>query len=154
MTLHLLLSTAAIQHWVGARVAYAAAVLIALLGVTFAGCQSTPKTPAVPIPLKQPTECMYEVLKTMPGVREPKIGYVTREGWTHPFLEYRAEETNSWVQPTHFEAKRDDKDRYWFEALVPGIIDPRVGHFDIHVTDAVVEHWKTQCHVVVVVISV
>ena len=139
---------------VGARVRSAAVVLIALPAVTFAGCQSTPKTPAIPTPLKQSAECMYEVLKTMPGVSEPKIGYVTREGWTHLFLEYRAEETNSWVQPTHFEAKRDDRGRYRFEALVPGIIDPRVGRFDIHVTDAVVEQWKTQCHVVVVVISV
>jgi hypothetical protein len=137
-----------------ARVAYAAELLTALLAVAFVGCQSTPKAPAVPMQLKQRAECMYEVLKTMPGVSEPKIGYVTREGWTHPFLEYRAEETNSWVQPTHFEAKRDDQDRYRFEAIVPGIVDPRIGHFDIHVTDAVVEHWETQCHVEVVVISV
>jgi hypothetical protein len=131
-----------------------AAVLIAPLVVMFVGCQSTPKTPGVPMPLKQRAECMYEVLKTMPGVSEPKLGYVTREGWSHPFLEYRADETNSWVQPTHFEAKRGDYDRYWFLALVPGIIDPRIGYFDIHVTNAVVEKWKTQCHVEVVVTSV
>lgn len=97
---------------------------------------------------------MYQVLKTTPGVTEPKLGYVTREGWTHPFLEYRAAETNSWVQPTRFEAMRRDDGRYWFEAIVPGVIDPRVGHLDIHVTEAVVEKWKTQCHVEVVIISV
>ncbi len=126
--------------------------LVATAAVVLVGCQSTPETPDVSAPLKQHAECMYKVLKTMPGVSEPKIGYVTREGWTHPFLEYRAEETNRWVQPTHFEA-RADNEKYWFEALVPGIIDPRVGHIDIHVTDAVVERWKTQCRVEVIVIS-
>jgi hypothetical protein len=97
---------------------------------------------------------MYETLKTMPGVSGPTLGYVTREGWTYPFLEYRGEEANSWAQPTHFEAKRADHDQYYFLALVPGIIDPRVGHFDIHVTDAVVEKWKARCNVKVTVIAV
>jgi hypothetical protein len=132
-------------------VTYTAAVL---LTVTFVGCQSTPKAPDVPMLLKQQAQCMYQTLKTMPGVSEPTLGYVTREGWTHPFLEYRAEEANSWVQPTHFEAKRADHDRYYFLALVPGIVDPRVGYFDIHVTDAVVEKWKALCNVEVTVISV
>jgi hypothetical protein len=97
MTIHFRHTAAAIQRWVEARVAYAAVVLIAPLALLLVGCESTPKTPAVAIPLKQSAECMYEALKTIPGVSEPKIGYVTREGWTHPFLEYRADETNTWV---------------------------------------------------------
>ena len=137
----------------GVNVSHAAVALMALPAVMFASCQSTTKNAEVPVPLKHSAECMYDVLKSMPGIREPRLGYVTREGWTHPFLEYRAEETNSWVQPTHFEAKRNDLGLYSFMALVPGMIDPRVGHLDIHVTDAVVEKWKAQCHVAILIIS-
>jgi hypothetical protein len=82
------------------------------------------------------------------------MGSVFKEGWAHPFLEYRAAETSSWVQPTRFETKRRAPDQYWFEALVPGIMDPRVGHLDLHVTDTVVERWKGECQADAVVISV
>jgi hypothetical protein len=56
----------------------AVVVLLAPLAVIFEGCQSTSKTPGVSTLLKQRAECMYDVLKTMPGVSEPKIGYDTR----------------------------------------------------------------------------
>ena len=82
------------------------ALFTALLAITLLGLPARAQTGGVPAPLKQSADCMYEVLKTMPGVSEPKLGYVTSEGWIHPFLEYRAEETNSWVQPTRFEAKK------------------------------------------------
>jgi hypothetical protein len=123
------------------------AALTALLATTFVGLPARAQTSDVPLALKQSANCMYEVLKTMPGVSEPKLGYVTSKGWTHPFLEYRAEEATRWVQPTRFESTRDDHDHYSFLAILPGLIDPRIGHLDLHVTKAVMEKWKTQCHV-------
>jgi hypothetical protein len=125
----------------------ATAALMALPAFTFAGWPAHAQTSNVPEPLKQSANCMYEVLKTTPGVSEPKLGYVTSEGWTHPFLEYRAEETNRWVQPTRFEAQKADHGKFWFLATLPGLIDPRIGHLDIHVTEAVVQKWKAQCNV-------
>ena len=128
--------------------------LMALLPLMLLGCQSSSNMAGVPALLKQRVDCMYKVLRSTPGVTEPRIGSVTTEGWTHPFLEYRAAETNSWSKPMRFETKRGAPDRYWFEALVPGIIDPRVGQLDIHVTGAVVERWKGECHAEAIVISV
>jgi hypothetical protein len=93
-------------------------------------------------PLKQGAECMYQVLKTMPGVSEPKLGYVTSEGWTHPYLEYEAAEDSPSVQHLRFEAKKTDNGKYWFLVMVSGVGAP-----DIHVTEAVMQQWKTQCSV-------
>jgi hypothetical protein len=89
---------------------------------------------------------MYEVLKKMPGVTEPKLGYVASNGWTHPFVEYRADEASHWAQPTRFEARKDDHDQYSFLGVLPGITDPRLGHLDLHVTEAVTAKWNEQCH--------
>ena len=52
--------------------------------------------------LKQTTECMLKVLKTVPGVSKARQGEFTKAGVTTPFLEYRAEEKARWVQPTRF----------------------------------------------------
>ena len=130
-----------------------AGYLMALPPLMLLGCQSSSNAAGVPALLKQRVDCMYKVLRSTPGVTEPRIGSVTRDGWAHPFLEYRAAETNSWMQPTRFETKRGASDQYWFEALVPGIIDPRVGQLDLHVTDSVVEQWKDECHAEAIVVS-
>lgn len=136
-----------------ARAKHPAAFLTALLPIMLAGCQPAPSLRGVPVVLRERAECMYKVLKSTPGVSEPRVGSVTREGSSLPFLEYRAAETNSWVQPTHFEATRLRHDDYLFKGIVPGVIDPRVGYFDIHVTDEVVKRWETECQAVVLVIS-
>jgi hypothetical protein len=128
------------------RVTSVAAALAASLASTFVGLPACAQTGDVPVPLTQTADCMYEVLKIMPGVTEPKLGYVTSNGWTHPFLEYRADEATHWAQPTRFEARRDDKGQYSFLGLLPGQIDPRIGHLDLHVTEAVTAKWNTQCH--------
>jgi len=47
---------------------------------------------------------MYQVLKTIHGANAPTLGYVTSHGWTHPFLEYRAVETDAYA--TRFEAEK------------------------------------------------
>jgi hypothetical protein len=137
-----------------ARVTFVAAALIALLAVISVRSPVHAQTPDVPAPLKQSADCMYEVLKAIPGVTEPKLRYVTRDGWTHPILEYRAAERNGWVQPTRFEAMRGDDGNYWFQGVLPGAISPDIGHIDIHVTEAVTQKWKTQCNVNVIVATV
>jgi hypothetical protein len=123
-----------------------AVALTASLASTLGGLSARAQTSDAPIPLKQTADCMYEVLKTIPGVTEPKLGYVTSNGWTHPFLEYRADEATHWVQPTRFEARRGDHDQYSFLGILPGQIDPHIGHLDLHVTEVVTAKWNTQCH--------
>ena len=123
-----------------------AAVLTTLLPIALVGLSAHAQTTDVPVPLRQSVDCMYEVLKTAPGVSEPKLGYVTSEGWPHPFLEYRSGEGND-VHRMRFEARRGDHDKYWFLAMMSGRVDPRIGHIDIHITDAVMQKWKTQCNV-------
>ena len=129
-------------------------VAVASLASTLVGMPSRAQTSDVPVPLKQTADCMYEVLKTMPGVTEPKLGYVTSNGWTHPFLEYRADEATHWVQPTRFEGRKGDHDQYSFVGILPGVIDPRIGHLDLHVTEAVTAKWNAQCHANAYVITV
>ena len=133
-------------------VALVVAVLITPRTGVVTAMSAQGQTSDVPPSLKQSADCMLEVLKTVPGVSEPKLGYVTREGWTHPFLEYRAAERTSWVQPTRFEARRSARGM-WFQAVLPGVVSPGLG-LDIHVTDAVMKKWKTQCHIDAIVITV
>jgi hypothetical protein len=100
------------------------------------------QTDGVPLPLKRTTDCMFAVLKTMPGVSEPRMGIATNNGWTHSFLEYRAAERSSEEQPIRFDAKKSDHDGYWFLAVRSGM-----GEVDLHVTEVVIAKWKTQCGV-------
>jgi hypothetical protein len=123
-----------------------ATALMASLASALVGFPARAQTSDLPVPLKQTADCMYEVLKAMPGVSDPKLGYVTSNGWTHPFLEYRADEATQWVQPTRFEAQRNEKGQYSFLGILPGQIDPRLGALDLHVTNAVTTKWNTQCH--------
>ena len=131
----------------GGIVTFGAAVLRALLATTLLASSADAQTSDVPADLKRSAECMLKALKTVPGVTEPKLGYVTNEGWTHPFLEYSAAEVNSWVQPTRFEAQKSDTGKYWFLGSLPGVISPEIGDADIHVTEAVMKKWKAQCNV-------
>jgi hypothetical protein len=101
----------------------------------------------VPLQLKQTTECMLKVLRTVPGVSEPRIGNSTSDGWTHPYLEYRAAEDSHWEQPTRFDVQKSHDGRFRFMAVLPG-----VGGIDIHVTNNVVKEWKERCGVEAVVL--
>jgi hypothetical protein len=98
------------------------------------------QTTDVPAPLERTAECMLEVLKTMPEVSEPKLGVTTSEGWTHPFVEYRAAEALSGATPIRFNAKKADRGVYWFLAVKSGLGAP-----EFHVTDAIIKKWKVQC---------
>jgi hypothetical protein len=83
---------------------------------------------------------MFEVLKAMPEVSEPKLGVTTSEGWAHPFLEYRAAEALSKFNPIRFDAKKADRGGFWFLAVKSGLGAP-----EFHVTDSVIHKWKSQC---------
>jgi hypothetical protein len=90
---------------------------------------------------------MLKILKTVPGVSEPRLDNATSGGWTHPFLEYRAAEESQWVQPTRFDAQKAADGSFSFVGILPG-----TGRLDTHVTNIVVEQWKTQCGVEATVI--
>ena|ERR1700723_393968 len=106
-----------------------------------------PETSEVPLQLKQTAECMLKVLKTVPGVSEPRLDNATSGGWTHPFLEYRAAEGSHWVQPTRFDAQKTTAGSFSFVGILPGM-----GPIDTHVTNVVVEQWKARCGVEAMVI--
>jgi hypothetical protein len=96
---------------------------------------------------------MLKVLKAVPGVTDPKLGTFSFAGSTWPYLEYRAAEGSSWVQPTRFAVHQapDGNMRYpdggvVFMGMLPGAMP-----IDLHVTDVVVEKWRAQCKVDVVV---
>jgi hypothetical protein len=106
----------------------------------------------VPASVRENAECMFKVLQTIPGVSAPELGYVESQGWRHPFLEYRAAEENSWVQPFHFEARKNANGSVSFFGILPGIGPP--GHLDNHVTDTILEKWRTQCGVAIFAVYV
>ena len=123
------------------------------LSIAFSTALSVTSIPAcaqaegVPLPLKQTTECMLRALRTVPGVSEPRIGYSTSDGWTHPYLGYRAAEESHWEQPTRFDAQKSHDGGFRFMATLPG-----VGKFDFHVTNNVVKEWKEVCGIEAVVV--
>ena len=107
----------------------------------------------IPVDAKRDAACMFQVLKVVPGVSDANVGTFTYAGATWPYLEYRAAERSRWEQPTRFAVHQapDGKMRYpdggiVFMGMLPGAMP-----IDLHVTDVVVQKWKTQCKVDVVV---
>ena len=117
----------------GERCLWCALVLVAF--------SARAETTGVSRPLKQSTECMLDVIKSVPGVSEPRLGNTTSHGVSHPYLEYRAAEGSHWIQPTRFYAQQSNKSHYW-QAMLPGMAE-----IDVHVTNDVVRKWNTQCGV-------
>jgi hypothetical protein len=85
---------------------------------------------------------MFKVLKAIPGVSEVAQGVETNEGWTHTFLEYLATEGSSSSRPIRFHAMKSDRGGYWFLAVRSGF-----GVVDLHVTEVVMQKWKSECSV-------
>jgi hypothetical protein len=92
--------------------------------------------------LKRSSECMFKVLKSVPGVTKPRLGWVRHNGIVLPFLEYDAAESSRWSGPTRFTIHSSPEDGMYFGAALPG-----VGPLDTHVTDAVIREWRVQCFV-------
>jgi hypothetical protein len=121
------------QQHRGERCLWYALVLVAFS----AGAEPTD----VSRPLKQSTECMLDVLKSVPGISEPRLGNTTSDGVSHPYLECRAAEGSRWIQPTRFYVQQSNNSHYW-QAMLPGMME-----IDVHATNDVVRKWKTQCGV-------
>ncbi len=100
------------------------------------------KTAEVPTELKTNAECMLTVLKMVPGVSELRLDSDNRNGWNHPFLEYRAAEGLRGSQRMRFDAQKSVEGYHWFLAYLSGMGNPQ-----IHVTELVIQSWKTQCGV-------
>jgi hypothetical protein len=96
----------------------------------------------VPSELTTNAKCMLAVLKMVPGVSEPRLGSDNSHGWNHPFLEYRATEGLRGSQRMRFDAQKSTEGHYWFLAYLSGWGNP-----EIHVTDQIIQSWKTQCGV-------
>jgi hypothetical protein len=104
---------------------------------------------------KQAAECMLKVLKTVPGVSDPKQGVIVgipgqvlpAPGRVpRPYVEYRAAEDARWTTPTRFIFEYSNKSVIYFQAVLPGMV--RVGTTpDTHVTDIVTKRWQARCGV-------
>ena len=115
-----------------------------------AACASNSDT-EVPVALKEQAECMYHALTKLPGVNEPKIGYVISEQfigqgrWNHPFVEYLATQRDG-AYPRRFEAWKPvpgNHKGYWFRTWFAGPVPPG---FDMHLMESIIQTWKAQCH--------
>lgn len=103
--------------------------------------------------MREATQCMLKILKSTPGVREPRVGETTTNGATRPYIEYRAAEGARWEEPTRFTLQQSGGSQFWFVALLPGLVTPGSG-LDTHITDIVVKKWKARCDVDAVVVTV
>ena len=95
--------------------------------------------------LKKATDCMLQILKTTPGVSEPKID-IARDSVC---VEYRPHEKSVWENPTRFCLNSDYGSLhtpYIFNAFFPGATVPG-GKLDIHVSASVMEKWNKKCGV-------
>ena len=110
----------------------------------------------VPPALLQKAECMLQVLKTVPGVSNPKLKIEASKEWSYPILSYEPDEKARWIEPTSFypdKPKDPAHGPYLFEAVVPGVLAEGEKNIDIHVTLAVVDKWRIQCGVETSVVS-
>ena len=110
-------------------------------GLIASSCISIGQAADVPVPVEKTAACMLEVLKATPGVIGPVLGTTTSGGWTHPFLEYRADEALTRESAIRFDAAKKNGGDYLFIAAKSGLGSP-----ESHVTDAVVDKWKMRCH--------
>ena len=118
---------------------YLFAFVAAGLSMTLPACI---QTEAFPSQLKRNAECMLGVLEVFPGVSEQRLSEDSSGGWLHPYLEYRAAEGSTGARRYRFDAQRSNDGHYSFLAKLDGM-----GVTDTHVTEAVIEKWKTQCTV-------
>jgi hypothetical protein len=97
--------------------------------------------------LKLQAECMYRVLTTIPGVKEPKLGMSTRESqlWDVPFVEY----LGTWeggVISVRFNAIKAYVTDYTGYSFVFGFVGRVPPGFDESLLHTVMQAWKTSCH--------
>jgi hypothetical protein len=96
-------------------------------------------TTAVPKDLEQEAQCMLRTLLTIVGINHPKLGEITSNEWTHPYLEYRAGRYT-----TRFEAQKATRSHvgYWFLTVFAG---PPPPDFANEIMISVQKAWKQRC---------
>lgn len=109
----------------------------------------------IPPVLMQNVTCMLDGLKSMKGFENPKFGYINRNGWYHPYVQYEYTEGSGWRLTIWFEAAKWERgtgepERYLFETHLPGIRGPSEMKFDWGTT-AVADRWHAKCAVDTVV---
>jgi len=97
--------------------------------------------------LKLQADCMYGVLTTIPGVKEPKLGTATRtsELWDVPFLQY----LGTWdggIIPVRFEVRKAYLPDYSGYSFVFGFVGRVPPGSDESLLYTVMQAWKTSCH--------
>ena len=114
------------------------------------------KTSAELTRVKQATACMLKVLKTVPGVSNPRQGItVGIPGQVQPapgriprpYVEYRAAEEARWTTPTRFIFESASRNEIYFQTMLPGMVSTPSSMPDTHITDVVTKKWKEQCGV-------
>ena len=89
---------------------------------------------------------MLSVLKVVPGVSDPTSGEATRAGVTRPFIQYHAAERYPGGHFVRFNLQQASGSLIWFVAPLSGMVGIG-GSIDLHVTDSVIQKWKTKCGV-------
>jgi len=97
----------------------------------------------VPLSLRQRADCMYEVLRVIPGVSHPELRYETTDGWNHTVLSYLAP-WNDGVEKVNFEAQKPMAGHSGYSFLQSFAGPPPPG-FDMGLMIAVMNNWKARC---------
>jgi hypothetical protein len=105
--------------------------------------------------LRKASECMVNVLNTIPNVENAHIEISTKDysyppmkSWPHPVVEYsypdRAEHEKIEI---HFEAMRGDDPPY-FQATMGGLFDgSKYAGPDMFGSEIIIPKWKEECHI-------
>lgn len=105
-----------------------------------------------PIVLKQRADCMYKALAGIPGVHQPRLGSVTSDGWTRPFVAFQATTREGLANPMVFEAERygNEQNGYWYWFLESFSGPPPPGT-DARQMQLILDTWRERCLVAAVI---
>jgi hypothetical protein len=130
---------------------------VVLAAATLASAHAT--TVGMAPQLRKDAECMFRVLKTVPGVDHVKLGASSYQNWIHPYLEYRATaDETGYRQVIRYDAERActvdnphnccstaDRD-YCFVAILSGLTASGTEPSDWGTRD-IDRKWKSACGV-------
>ena len=89
---------------------------------------------------------MLDVLKATPGVTNAELGTSDYWGWTHPYLEFNADEKAAGLRRFDLQKPKDPVNGpFEFMAVVSGLLAPEENGPDLHVSEIVAQKWETQC---------
>ena len=129
---------------VGASLAIAAAWVLVSHILAHPRPRDTAEAEA-PIYLRKRADCMYRVLKVIPGVSDPELRYENTDGWNHPVLSYIAP-WNDGADRLDFEAQKPMAGRNGYAFLLSFAGPPPPG-LDTALMVAVINNLKARCQV-------